>query len=424
MTTIIVTKSSGRLGLTCENHPKRKGALVVGLVEASTAAAAGLRVGDLIVSVNHYPVSTSKECIKHIDQSADVLQLRLACATRKVVLNKAHGCVGIETCRQPTCGVGVEVAMVVDGSPAADAGVCVGDTVLSVNGTLVRSHAQAIELVDAEDIVELVLPNDTRMVEIVKPGSGCELGVTVFNNPHGSGVVVGKLVPGGLDPNEAAFGTASRLSLFFRGSIADEELWMAAGTGTLTTPQAVRTQAARLIDADAPRFTRNFGGQWLDFRDSSDVGPLTAALKAESSEVFREVLTTNLPADQLLSPGFTFVDPTLAYHYGLSYPSGGTGVKKVMTPMRGGLLSQGGFLIHTATGSEFGRPIHRGLWTLTRLLCRSLPRLDAATLTTAASAGLRILNASPGPDNAFGDTYVILQVQIAEHQFVADRVAF
>ena len=50
--------------------------------------------------------------------------------------------------------------------------------------------------------------------------------------------------------------------------------------------------------------------------------------------------------------------------------------------------------------------------------------LDAATLTAAGSASLKILNASPGPDNAFGDTYVILQVQIAEHQFVADRVAF
>jgi hypothetical protein len=36
--------------------------------------------------------------------------------------------------------------------------------------------------------------------------------------------------------------------------------------------------------------------------------------------------------------------------------------------------------MRTATGSEFRRPIHRGLWTLTRLLCRSLPRLDAATL--------------------------------------------
>lgn len=50
--------------------------------------------------------------------------------------------------------------------------------------------------------------------------------------------------------------------------------------------------------------------------------------------------------------------------------------------------------------------------------------LDAATLTAAASASLRIINASPGPDNAFGDNFVILQVQIAEHQFVADRVAF
>jgi hypothetical protein len=50
--------------------------------------------------------------------------------------------------------------------------------------------------------------------------------------------------------------------------------------------------------------------------------------------------------------------------------------------------------------------------------------LDAATLTTSANASLRILNVSPGPDNAFGDAFVILQVQIAEHQFIADRVAF
>jgi hypothetical protein len=50
--------------------------------------------------------------------------------------------------------------------------------------------------------------------------------------------------------------------------------------------------------------------------------------------------------------------------------------------------------------------------------------LDAATLTTSASASLRIVNVSPGPDNAFGDAFVILQVQIAEHQFIADRVAF
>ena len=186
-----------------------------------------------------------------------------------------------------------------------------------------------------------------------------------------------ELVPGGLDPNERAFGIASRLSLFVRSSVADEELWNLAGTGALNDARVVELQAKRLLDADLPRFTANFGGQWLDFRDSEDLGPLTASMQAESAGVFSEVLAGDLPPERLLSPGFTFADAPLAYHYGL--PSGGMN-GKVTTALRGGLLSQALFLTRTATGSEFRRPIHRGLWTLTRLLCRSLPRLDAATL--------------------------------------------
>lgn len=48
--------------------------------------------------------------------------------------------------------------------------------------------------------------------------------------------------------------------------------------------------------------------------------------------------------------------------------------------------------------------------------------LDVSSATTNAS--LRILGASPGPDNAFGDSYVILQVNISEHQDVADVAAY
>lgn len=190
-----------------------------------------------------------------------------------------------------------------------------------------------------------------------------------------------ELIPAGLDPNEKAFGVASRLALFFRGSVADEPLWQLAGTGQLSTREQVRAQAARLLDAEPERFTRNFAGQWLDFRDVADVGPLTSALQAETSGVFKAVLTSGLPPQRLMRPGFTFADPSLAYHYGLAYPPNGMGgVEQITTTQRGGLLQNGGLLIHTATGSEFRRPIHRGLWTLTRLLCRSLPRLDAATL--------------------------------------------
>lgn len=50
--------------------------------------------------------------------------------------------------------------------------------------------------------------------------------------------------------------------------------------------------------------------------------------------------------------------------------------------------------------------------------------LDIATLTDTGNASLRIIDLSPGPDNAFGDNFTIVQVQIAEHQNVADRAAY
>lgn len=48
--------------------------------------------------------------------------------------------------------------------------------------------------------------------------------------------------------------------------------------------------------------------------------------------------------------------------------------------------------------------------------------LDVASSTTNAS--LRVIGLTPGADNAWGDNFPIVQVQIAEHQMVADRAAF
>lgn len=44
--------------------------------------------------------------------------------------------------------------------------------------------------------------------------------------------------------------------------------------------------------------------------------------------------------------------------------------------------------------------------------------LDVASL--ANNASFRVIGITPGPNNAWGDTYVIVQVQISEHQNVAD----
>jgi len=50
--------------------------------------------------------------------------------------------------------------------------------------------------------------------------------------------------------------------------------------------------------------------------------------------------------------------------------------------------------------------------------------LDTATLTDSGNAQVRIIGLSPAPDNDFGDSYTIVQVQISEHQNVADRAAY
>ncbi len=48
--------------------------------------------------------------------------------------------------------------------------------------------------------------------------------------------------------------------------------------------------------------------------------------------------------------------------------------------------------------------------------------LDVASSTT--SAQMRLIGITPGPDNNWGDTYVICQVEISKHQNVATIVAY
>lgn len=48
----------------------------------------------------------------------------------------------------------------------------------------------------------------------------------------------------------------------------------------------------------------------------------------------------------------------------------------------------------------------------------STQMLDVASI--ANNAAFRVIGITPGPNNAWGDTYVTVQVQISEHQNVAD----
>jgi len=54
----------------------------------------------------------------------------------------------------------------------------------------------------------------------------------------------------------------------------------------------------------------------------------------------------------------------------------------------------------------------------------SQAEFDVAGIQTSGNRVLRIVNLAPDVGNAWGDAYTIVQVQISEHQFVADRAAF
>lgn len=53
----------------------------------------------------------------------------------------------------------------------------------------------------------------------------------------------------------------------------------------------------------------------------------------------------------------------------------------------------------------------------------SAAMLDVATKTTSGNALCRVVNLQPDVNNAWDDAFVVVQVQISEHQFVADRAA-
>jgi hypothetical protein len=60
--------------------------------------------------------------------------------------------------------------------------------------------------------------------------------------------------------------------------------------------------------------------------------------------------------------------------------------------------------------------------TASASLGNSTQMLDVASV--ASNASMRVIGLTPGPDNAWGDTYVVVQVQISEHQMVADIAGF
>ncbi|MBC8073250.1 MAG: DUF1592 domain-containing protein, partial [Deltaproteobacteria bacterium] len=171
------------------------------------------------------------------------------------------------------------------------------------------------------------------------------------------------------------FEVATRLSYFLWGTTPDDALLDRAEAGELVTPDDVRAAAQDMLadERALPRIDR-FHSMWLGYYRLPHDAALTAAMRTETRMLLEKTIVEER-ADwrSLFGATGTFLDDTLAAHYGLPAPGTDTFTwVEYGDSGRKGLLSQGSFL---SVAGKFGdtSPTQRGKLIRKRLFCQSIP---------------------------------------------------
>lgn len=177
---------------------------------------------------------------------------------------------------------------------------------------------------------------------------------------------------------------ATRLSYSLCEQPPDAELRGAAAAGELHTPEQVRAQALRLLDAPCGRDTvARFYQQWLHLEQlvglnrDPEVYPdfvaatMPDAMLREANRFLAELTwNENATVEGLFNADHTWVDATGAALYGIDV-AGDELVRVDLPPERMGLLTLPGVLTVTSKFSQTS-PVHRGVFVLRDLLCGTL----------------------------------------------------
>lgn len=222
-------------------------------------------------------------------------------------------------------------------------------------------------------ILEVMLqsPNFLYRVELGEPDS------------DGDGVVA-------LTGNELA----TRLSYLLWGSPPDDRLLAAAEVGLLTTPEGLAAEARRMLADDKAREAiLHFHRQWLEltkldaaFKDPALFPEYTEGLKTRlktETERFVEKVIWEDDGDltTLLSARWSMIDPTLADHYGATYPDtepvDGLPTRPGFTKVELDPSQRSGVLTHASVMTIQAKynqtsPVLRGKFVREQLLCQHL----------------------------------------------------
>jgi hypothetical protein len=171
---------------------------------------------------------------------------------------------------------------------------------------------------------------------------------------------------------------ACRLSYFLWSSMPDDELLSLADRGGLR--RDLDAQVGRMLcDPKGKALVENFTGQWLETRNLRDRAPdpvlfpnfsakLREAMVREPELFFGALVQEDRSILDLIDADFTFVNETLAQHYGISGVKGEE-FQRVQVPggQRGGILTMASILTVTSNPTRTS-PVKRGKWILENIL--------------------------------------------------------
>jgi hypothetical protein len=165
----------------------------------------------------------------------------------------------------------------------------------------------------------------------------------------------------------------ARLSYFIWGSTPSDALLDLADAGELHTPEQITAAAEEMLaDERARDRIGRFHALWLGYEQLPHAPELAGAMQAETQALLERVIFEDATSWQdLLRANETFVNATLAEHYGLPAPTGDAWVSYGDTGRRG-LLSHGTFLSSMAKVGD-SSPTKRGILVRTRLMCMDIP---------------------------------------------------
>ena len=176
------------------------------------------------------------------------------------------------------------------------------------------------------------------------------------------------------------FDLASRLSFFLWGTSPDRELLELADQERLTDPSLLAAQVERmLVDPRSEALATRFAHQWLRLQDAAKNQPepyfypdfnrqLGQAMVRETELLFYDLVREDRSLLELFNADYTFVNESLARHYGIPGISG-TEFRRVRYPdeRRRGLLGHGSVLLLTSM-SDRTSPVLRGKWVMEVLM--------------------------------------------------------